>query len=80
MKLVVFQQNENSDMTDRGRRRPLNIQTPSPLQVENHEQIINYLQKVDDPFGIHDMTDRRSNPMHRNTQSRHKRFVSSLIS
>ena len=79
-KLVALQQNQNSDMTDRGRRRPLNIQTPT-TSTSRESLIDHHLpSEGNDPFGTHDITNRRSNPMNRNTHSRHKRLVSSLIS
>ena len=67
-------------MTDKGRRRPLNIETPTTSK--SRESLIDHHlpSEDDDPFGTHDMTDKRSNPMNMNTHSRHKRFVSSLIS
>ena len=77
-KLVALQQNHASDMRGKGRRSPLNIQTPTTST--SRETLINHhlSSKDDDTFGIHDRTNGRSNPKNRN--ARHKRFVSSLIS
>ena len=79
-KLVALQQNHESDTTDKGRRRPLNIQTPTTST--SRKSLIDHQipSEGDDPFGTHDMTDRRSNLMSRNTHLRHKRFDSSLTS
>ena len=78
-KLVALQQNHESDMTDK-RRSPLNIQTPT-ISTSRESLIDHHLPSdKDDPFGIHDRTNRRSNPMNRNPHSRHKRFVSPLMS
>ena len=66
-------------MTGKG-RSPLNIQTPT-TSTSRDTLIHHYLSSEDDDtFGIHDRTNRRSNPKNRNSHSRHKRFVSSLIS
>ena len=79
-KLVALQQNHDSDMTRKGRRSPLNKQTPA-TSTSRDTLIHHHLSSEDDDtFGIHDRTDRRSNPKNRNSNSRHKRFVSSLIS
>ena len=72
-KLIALQQNHASDMTGKGRRSPLNIQTPTTSTSRD-----TLIHQHDDTFGIHDRTNRRSNPMNRNVK--HRRFVSSLIS
>ena len=69
--LVALQQNHASDMTGKGRRSPLNIQTPT-TSTSRETLIHHHLSSVDDTFGIHDRTDRISNPKNRN--ARHKKI------
>ena len=67
-------------MKDKRRTSPSNIQTPI-TSTSRDTLIHHHLSSEDyDTFGIHDRTNRRSNPKNRNSHSRHKRLFSSLIS